>query len=159
MDHVKGRVTAVGASETFGVDRGLGTTVYDGIRIEPEGGEAFWLPRVVCAGRTSFLLESAMDDGEPVEIWLSGTPGCRLAYAISTLGEHYRDDAGQPFAAAMSGLRYLLFGLITLFFVVGAFLLPLAAYEFYRAYRLAPPSTRRQVPAEGAAGRALVARA
>lgn len=141
---VKGIVTALGVSETFGVGSGsFGTTIYDGLRIEVDG-VVTWIPRLVCSGHTASLLEGAMDSGQEVELWLSGPPDTKLAYAVRAGAERHYDTAGIPFEVFLVGLRYAVFGLLTLYFVIGFPVLLYGFYQFYRAH-LFRPSHRPEV--------------
>lgn len=144
MDRIKGRIVAIGMSETFGISSGaLGTTVIDGVTVEGDSGE-IEIPYGIAGGRVMTILERALYSGSQAEILLTGPANCRLLYAIRAGGESAYDTTVVARDLWLQALRYLILGTLGLIFVVGAFLLIYAAYLAYRAIRFRPSVSRRE---------------
>lgn len=149
MDRIQGRVVEIGISETFGVSSGaLGMTAFDGIEIETAEGPVR-IPYLVAGGRVTSLLDRALESGAEVELHLSGTADCRLAYAIRTEGQEVYDPTIAARDSWLLALRYAIVGVLSLFFVVGAFVLVYAAYLAWRASRFRPALSKRAFFARG----------
>lgn len=111
---IKGHIIRHSASELFKD----GSVRFTGIEIQTETGESIWLDEVGMGHRTNALFEGAMQDGEPVTIWLYGGKKQSFMYAISAGKSYsYQPPGRAPFI--LQSIYFMGMGVLTAIFLIG----------------------------------------
>ncbi len=97
-------------------DAGPGSTgrqAWIGVRVRMEDGTVRFFQRMAVEAEASLILQAAMEDGETVELWLTGKNACVHPYGIRTATEAWYGDALSR-DLREAAIKYLVIGVILL---------------------------------------------
>ncbi|QRE76815.1 hypothetical protein [Methylobacterium aquaticum] len=129
-----------------------GGAVWSGVRVRLSDGRTRFFPNMSVDAEASLIIQSAMDCGEAVELWLSGHPKMVCVYGVKhKLDVHYTDV--DYCSARKKAIKFLIGGVLMLpFFGFGVPVLILSIIYFYVASQLKPDVSRDYFLSHGDGG-------
>ena len=110
-----------------------GRQIWIGVRVRTSAGKSHFFPGMLVEAEAAVIVRDAMENGEPVQLWLTGKEQRAYPYGVRTAADEWYYDGYAGYLSGQ-GFKFLVLSILTLPLLgIGLLILPTAISYFMSA--------------------------